>query len=215
MSTPAGQHIVVGISGASGVVYGRRLVEVLTGLDWQVHLLVTKSAWRVMQEEEAIEGVGAAAPLESWLNITPAQAERITRYNINDIAARPASGTFRARAMIIMPASMKTCAGLATGYSEDLMARCADVFLKERRPLVVVPRETPLSSIHLRNLLTLSEAGAHIVPAMPGFYCGPKSMADLVDFMVMKVLNLLNIDHHISMTWEGPRHERPEGVQDH
>lgn len=201
------RHIVVGISGASGVRYGIRLVETLVRLGWRVHLLVTKSGWRVMQEEEGL-AVGSTSPLTAWLNLTEEQIRSITVYNIADIAARPASGTFRARAMIVIPASMKTCAALAHGYSDDLLSRCADVFLKERRPLVVVPRESPLSAIHLRNLLTLAEAGAHVVPAMPGFYCQPKTLDDVVDFMVMKVLNLLDIDHNIAMTWEGPR-ERP------
>lgn len=197
------RHLVVGISGASGTRYGMRLIETVVRLGWKVHLIVTNSGWRVMQEEEGL-AVGSTSPLTAWLKLTDEQASAITTYNIRDIAAKPASGTFRARAMIVMPASMKTCAGIAHGYSDDLLGRCADVFLKERRPLVLVPRETPLSAIHLRNLLTLAEAGAHVVPAMPGFYCQPKSMDDLLDFMVMKVLNLLEIDHDIRMTWEGP-----------
>jgi 4-hydroxy-3-polyprenylbenzoate decarboxylase len=150
-------------------------------------------------------GVGPTAPLEGWLGIDAAAAARVHRYAIGDIAARPASGTFRARAMIIIPASMKTCAALAHGYTDDLMTRCADVFLKERRPLAIVPRETPLSTIHLQNMLTLAQAGAHVVPAMPGFYCQPGTIDDLVDFMVMKVLNVLGIDHDIAMEWQGPR----------
>lgn len=201
-------HLVVGISGASGVRYGMRLVEKVTAMGWDVHLLVTRSAWRVVQEEEGLTGAGAGSPLTSWLNLAPHQVDRVHTYNIRDIAARPASGTFRARAMVIIPASMKTVAALAHGYTDDLMTRCADVFLKERRPLVVVPRETPLSAIHLENMLTLSRAGAHIVPAMPGFYCEPKSLDDIVDFMVMKVLNLLGIEHDLAMEWEGPRVER-------
>lgn len=198
------RHIVVGISGASGIRYGIRFVEKVACLGWHVHLMVTKSAWRVMQEEERLPGVGASAPLERWLNLGEEQLRRITMYNIGDIAALPASGTFRARAMVVIPASMKTCAAIAHGYSEDLLSRCADVFLKERRPLVIVPRETPLSLVHLRNLTSLAEAGVHVVPAMPGFYCQPKDIGDLLDFMVMKVLNLLSIDHDIEIKWDGP-----------
>ncbi|CAN5312989.1 flavin prenyltransferase UbiX [soil metagenome] len=198
-------HIVVGISGASGVRYGMRLIEKLVALDWNVHLLVTKNAWRVMQEEEHLDAASASAPLSAWLKITPEQEKLIHRYNISDIAALPASGTFQARAMIMMPARMKTCAALAHGYSSDLLGRCADVFLKERRHLIIVPRETPLSVVHLRNLLTLAEAGAHVVPAMPGFYAGAQTLEDLLDFMVMKVLNLIQIPHDIEMKWEGPR----------
>jgi len=207
--TGNGRHIVVGISGASGIRYGMRFIEVVVRNGWTVHLLVTPSGWRVLQEEEGLEGVGTRTPLNEWLRISPEQAaSQVIQYNIRDIAAKPASGTFKAAAMVIIPASMKTCAGIAHGYTDDLLARCADVFLKERRPLAIVPRETPLSVIHLRNLTTLAEAGAHVIPAMPGFYCSPKSIDDLLDFMVMKVLNTLQIDHDIQMTWEGPRAER-------
>lgn len=203
------RQIVIGISGASGVRYGIRMVERLVALDWHVHLIVTQSAWRVMQEEEGLEGVGSTAPLTSWLNITAEQAAaQITTYNIRDIAARPASGTFRARAMIVIPASMKTMAAMAHGYADDLLVRCADVFLKERRPLIVVPRETPLGVIHLQNMLELARAGAHIAPAMPGFYCNPKTIDDLIDFMVMKTLNLAGIEHELPLEWEGPRKQR-------
>lgn len=201
-------HIVVGISGASGIRYGVRFVEVLVELGWHVHLIVTPAAWRVMQEEENRPGIGSTSPLTDWLRVDDTQMEQITVYNYRDIAARPASGTFKARAMVVIPASMKTCGCIAHGISDDLLGRCADVFLKEKRPLVVVPRETPLSLIHLRNLTTLSEAGAHIVPAMPGFYCNPKTIDDLVDFMVMKLLNLLDIEHRFNLEWEGPRKER-------
>jgi 4-hydroxy-3-polyprenylbenzoate decarboxylase len=208
--TATSRHIVVGISGASGIRYGMRFIETVVRNGWTVHLIVTNSGWRVMQEEEGLAGVGTRSPLTEWLRITPEQAaNQIVTYNIRDIAAKPASGTFRAAAMVVIPASMKTCAGIAHGYSDDLLTRCADVFLKERR-LAIVPRETPLGLIHLRNLVTLAEAGAHVIPAMPGFYCNPKTIDDLLDFMVMKVLNTLSIDHDIAMTWEGPRSEREE-----
>ncbi|MBI1290877.1 UbiX family flavin prenyltransferase [bacterium] len=199
-----GRHIVVGISGASGVRYGIRFVETLVRGGWTVHLMVTNSGWRVMQEEEKL-AVGSRSPLTDWLRITEEQAiKQVVVYNIRDIAARPASGTFKATAMVVIPASMKTCAAIAHGYSDDLLSRCADVFLKERRPLAIVPRETPLGLIHLRNLTTLAEAGAHIIPAMPGFYCQPQTIDDLLDFMVMKVLNVLGIEHDLKLSWEGP-----------
>ena len=205
MSAPVQrQRIVVGIAGASGTVYGTRLVEQLVHHNWEVHLLVSTSTWKVMQAELGIVGASPSTPLTDWLRVSGQQVrDQIHTYNIRDIAAPMASGTFRARGMIIIPASMKTVAAIAHGYSDNLLTRCADCFLKERRPLVVVPRETPLSSIHLRNLLTLSEAGAHIVPAMPGFYHNPASIDDLVNFMVTKVLNLLDIDHDVAMEWQG------------
>jgi 4-hydroxy-3-polyprenylbenzoate decarboxylase len=203
------RSIVVGLSGASGSIYGIRFVETTLRLGYDVHLIVTPSAWRVMQEECGLDGVGASSPLSAWLKAATAEdLERVHVYHNKDIAALPASGTFRAQAMVIIPASMKTVGGLAAGYSEDLLLRAADVFLKERRPLVVVPRETPLSLIHLRNLVTISEAGAHVVPAMPGFYHEPKSIDDIVDFMVMKVLDVLNIEHSLPHAWLGPRRER-------
>jgi 4-hydroxy-3-polyprenylbenzoate decarboxylase len=197
-------RVVVGLAGASGTVYGIRLIERLVELDHEVHLLVSASTWKVMQAELGLRGLGPSSALPEWI---PGDPERLARqvhsYNIRDIAAPMASGTFRARGMIVMPASMKTVAAIAHGYSDNLLTRCADCFLKERRPLVVVPRETPLSTIHLRNLLTLAEAGAHVVPAMPGFYHQPETIDDLVDFMVMKVLELLGIEHRYSMAWQG------------
>ncbi len=202
------KHLVVGISGASGIRYGIRFVEHATRLGWTVHLMVTASGWRVMQEEENLPGVGSSSPLTDWLHLGPEQQPRIVRYGIRDIAAKPASGTFGARAMVVIPASMKTCAAIAHGYSDDLLTRCADVFLKEARPLVLVPRETPLGLIHLRNLTALSEAGAHIVPAMPGFYTNPETLDDLLDFMSVKVFNLLGIEHDLGMRWDGPRNAR-------
>lgn len=200
-------RIVVGLAGASGTIYGQRLVEKLVHLGWDVHLLVSSSTWKVMQAELGRPGIGPGSPLTEWLNLDAATiARRVTTYNIRDIAAPMASGTFRARAMIVMPCSMKTVAAIAHGYSDNLLTRCADCFLKERRPLIVVPRETPLSVIHLRNLLTLAEAGAHVVPAMPGFYSNPRSIDDLVDFMVMKVLELAGIEHDYDLAWKGPAH---------
>jgi len=205
----APKTLIVGISGASGTAYGIRFVERALRMGHLVHLIVTNSGWRVMQEECGIAGSGAGAPLSVWLRAaTKDDLSRATLHNNRDIAALPASGTFRAHAMVIIPASMKTVAGLACGYSEDLLLRAADVFIKERRPLVVVPRETPLSVIHLRNMTTLAEAGVHVVPAMPGFYAEPKSVDDIIDFMAMKVFDVLGIEHGIPQAWAGPRHER-------
>lgn len=198
------RDVVVGITGASGTVYGIELVRRLVALDYRVHLMVSGSGWRVMQAEMGMEGVGPSTPLCGWLGVDEERAAtRITCYNVKDIAALPASGTFRARGMVICPASMKTVAAVAHGYSDSLLTRCADVFLKERRPLVLVPRETPLSAIHLANMHTLAVAGAHILPAMPGFYHKPQSVEDMVLFVVMKVLDVLGIEHGIGFEWRG------------
>lgn len=202
----SGKRIVVGLSGASGTIYGVRLIETLVRLGWEVHLLVSASTWKVMQSELGFAGISPSTPLGEWLDIPLESIEtQIVTYNVRDIAAPMASGTFRAAGMIVIPASMKTVAAMAHGYSDNLLTRCADCFLKERRPLVVVPRETPLSTIHLRNMLTLAEAGAHILPAMPGFYHNPKTIDDLVDFIVMKTLELVGIEHEFDMAWRGPR----------
>lgn len=200
------KRIVIGISGASGIVYGTRLVEKLVSMDWEVHLLVSPSAWRVMQAEMGIEAASPSLPLTRWLRLTGEQADqKIVTYNVRDIAAPMASGTFKAHAMAIVPCSMKTAASLATGFTDNLLTRCADCFLKEKRPVLVVPRETPLSTIHLRNLLTLSEAGVHVLPAMPAFYHNPSTIDDLIDFLTMKILEALRIEHDYAMEWKGPR----------
>lgn len=206
--------LVVGISGASGIPYAVRFVEMALRLGHRVHLVVSSGAWRVMQEECAFPNAGPAAPLASWLvNTTEEERARIVYHQVRDIAAAPASGTFRADAMVVIPASMKTLAGLASGYSDNLLLRAGDVFLKERRPLVLVPRETPLSLIHLRNMVTLAEAGAHILPAMPGFYSRPRTIDDMVDFICMKVFDVLGIAHDIPGAWTGPRRQ-PSGEPD-
>lgn len=204
MTPPRARHLVVGLSGASGPHYGIRFVEHALRLGFDVHLMVSQSAWRVMQEECGMEGVGPASPAETWLRIPEGARGRLHEYNNRDIAARPASGTFKAEAMVIVPASMKTVAALAHGYTDNLLTRTADVFLKERRPLVVVPRETPLSLIHLRNLTTLAEAGAMILPAMPGFYHRPRTLDDLFDFLAMKIFDAIGVDHDIPHAWMGP-----------
>ncbi len=202
----APRTLVVGISGASGSIYAIRFLERALRLGHAIHLVVTPSAWRVMQEECGLAGVGAGAPLSSWLRgASPGELGRVTCHGNKDIGAPPASGTFRADAMVVIPASMKTVAGLAHGYSEDLLLRAGDVFIKERRPLVVVPRETPLSAIHLRNMAILADAGVHVLPAMPGFYHDPRSVEDLVDFVVMKVFDVLGMEHQLPHAWRGGR----------
>ena len=201
------KRVVVGLSGASGTVYGTRLIEVLVRMDFEVHLFVSPSTWKVMAAELGIEGVSPSTPMKEWLALSQEEIDaRVRVYNVRDIAAAPASGTFKSHGMVVIPASMKTVAAMAHGYADNLLTRCADCFLKEGRRLIVVPRETPLSLIHLRNLTLLAEAGARIVPAMPGFYHQPKSLGDIVDFMVMKVLDQLGIEHQFQdFVWTGPR----------
>ncbi|MDX1973207.1 MAG: flavin prenyltransferase UbiX [Candidatus Sumerlaeia bacterium] len=202
------KNVVVGLSGASGTIYGIRLLQYLVRMEWTVHLLVSSSTWKVMASEMELPGISPSTPIHEWLGLNEAECKRyIHTYNIRDIAAPMASGTFRSHGMVVVPASMKTIAALAHGYSDNLLTRCADCFLKERRKLILVPREAPLSTIHLRNLTTLSECGAHILPAMPGFYHNPKTLDDLVDFMVMKILDSMDIPHPLEKYhWQGPKH---------
>jgi 4-hydroxy-3-polyprenylbenzoate decarboxylase len=184
--------LIVGISGGSGVVYGVRLLEVLKQLKKETHLIMSAAAKETLV-------------LETNYNVAQVESLASVSYRVNDIAAAPASGTFPTAGMVIIPCSMKTLAGVASGYADNLLLRGADVTLKERRPLVLVPRETPLTTIHIENMLRAAHAGAIILPAMPGFYTRPKSVEDLVDHLVGKVLDLLQIKHDLYARWEGPR----------
>ena len=189
--------LLVGMSGGSGVIYGVRLLEVLKRLKVEAHLIVSTAA----QETLVIETGYKVGHVESL-------ASRV--YRFNDIAAAPASGTFRTKGMVVIPCSMKTLAGVASGYSDNLLLRAAEVTLKERRPLVLVPRETPLTTIHIENMLRVARAGAVVLPAMPGFYDRPKTVDDLIDHVVGKVLDVLNIEHDLYKQWTGPKKERHE-----
>ncbi|ADI02201.1 MAG TPA: UbiX family flavin prenyltransferase [Syntrophothermus lipocalidus] len=195
-------RFILGITGASGVIYGVRLAEELLAREFEVHLIVSNPArvvlaeelgWDIEQEVVAACRQGIRGCFENGLFV----------YENHEIWAPPASGSFRVRGMIIAPCSMSTLAGIANGLSANLVQRAADVVLKERRPLIMVPRETPLSAIHLKNMLELARLGASIVPAMPGFYHKPQSIQDLVDFVVGKVLDLLEIDHDLFRRYEG------------
>ncbi len=194
--------ILVALTGASGVIYGIRLVETLVRRGRRVDLLVSDGARRVMDAEVSLRAGRNADPSE-FLNLTEEELARIRMFSFRDIAALPASGTYRLQGMVIIPASMKTCAAVAHGFSDNLITRAADVALKEKTPLVIVPREAPLSEIHLANLLTLARAGAVVLPAMPGFYHDPKSIDDLVDFVVMKVFDSLSLPHDFPHAWKG------------
>ena len=182
---------IIGITGASGVVYGLRLVEFLLNQNYEVHLVVTDPARIVIAQEMKwdIE--------EDWKLAIQSHLPTgdLIIYDNSSIAAPIASGSFRVDGMLVIPCTMASIAAFANGSARSLLERSADVMLKEKRPLIVVPRETPLSAIHLRNMLSLAEAGAHIVPAMPAFYADPATIGDLVDFLVGKVLDAMDIEH--------------------
>lgn len=198
----ANQRYIVGITGASGSVYGIRLTEVLLSLGYTVHLVISNAGWRVLKEEMDWEASGREEMLEQYFGEWSGQ---LVYHSFSDIGATIASGSFQVKAMIIVPCSMGTLANIAGGMSANLMTRAADVVLKEERKLVIVPRETPLQAIHLENMLKLARMGVSIVPAMPAFYYRPKTLDDTVDFMVGKVLDILDIEHQLFERWGNGR----------
>lgn len=189
---------VVAITGASGVIYGIRLVQELLQRDHEIHLIASKPALIVAEQEL---GWKCSGPWEeTWHRYIP--GEKLFCYDNSDIAARTASGSFITQGMIIIPCSMSTVAAVANGLSNNLIERTADVMLKEKRRLIIVPRETPLSSVHLRNMLTLADMGVHLIPAMPGFYHNPHTIEDLIDFLVGKVMDGMGINHNLFKRYE-------------
>ncbi|WP_274650937.1 UbiX family flavin prenyltransferase [Paenibacillus humicola] len=180
--------IVVGISGSTGAIYGIRLLEWLRKLEVETHLIV--SGWA----EKTIA-------IETDYTIDQVKSLATKVYSAGNQAALISSGSFVTDGMVIIPCSMKTLAAVSHGYADQLIARAADVILKERRRLVLVPRESPLNEIHLENMLRLARMGASIVPPMPAFYNKPKSVQDIVDHTVARVLDQLGIDNSVSKRW--------------
>ena len=199
--------LILGVSGASGLIYAVRTLKFLLEADYEIELVASKSTYMVWQSEQNIR-----------MPVEPVQQERFWRQQAEvegagklychpwgDVGAKIASGSFRTLGMIVIPCSMGTVAKLANGLSSDLLERAADVQLKEGRKLVIVPRETPFSLIHLRNLTTLAEAGTKVVPAIPAWYHNPQTIEDLVDFVVARALDQLDIDCIPIQRWQGSR----------
>ncbi|HEU4801485.1 MAG TPA: flavin prenyltransferase UbiX [Gemmatimonadales bacterium] len=189
--------IVFAITGASGAPYAVRLLAVLAHAKVPVWLIVSSHGQRLLEQES---GIGTMDELKSatggdWSTVTP--------FTDNDRGALPASGSQRTRGMVVCPCSMGTVSAIAHGSSRSLVERAADVTLKERRRLVVVPRETPMSLVHLKNLTLLAEAGATVLPAAPGFYHRPTEVAQLVDFVVQRVLDQFELDIDLAPRWNG------------
>jgi 4-hydroxy-3-polyprenylbenzoate decarboxylase len=184
-------RILIGINGASGVIYGIRLLQVLSGIKGvETHLIVTLAGEQTIEIETEYKAGEIKALAHYW-------------YRIDDIAACPASGSFKHEGMIIAPCSMKTLSALAHSYADNLLTRAADVTLKERRRLLLLVRETPLHLGHLRNMVSVTEMGGIIMPPIPAFYCKPKEIQDIVDHTVGKALDLLNIEHNLFSRWPG------------
>ena len=194
--------VTLALTGASGMPYGIRLLESLLQARIRVYLVYSQAAQIVARQEMALSLPGRAKETEAFFTERfSAEPGQLRVFGREEWFAPVASGSNPADAMVICPCTMGTLASVATGLSDNLIERAADVMLKERRPLVLVPRETPLSSIHLRNMLRLSDAGATILPANPGFYHHPKNIDAVVDFVVARILDQLRIDHSLMSRW--------------
>ncbi|QDL38143.1 UbiX family flavin prenyltransferase [Rhodoferax sediminis] len=185
------RRFIIAISGASGAVYGVRLLQVLQRTPGvESHLVVSETGWRTLQHELAMER-------------TAVQALAHQVHDVSNVGAAIASGSFQCAGMVVAPCSMRTLAAVAHGLADNLLTRAADVMLKERRRLVLMVRETPLHLGHLRNMVSVTEMGGIVCPPLPAFYLRPASVAEIVDHSVARVLDLLDVPHHLAPRWEG------------
>lgn len=200
--------LVMGVTGASGAPYAVRLLECLLVAQCPIQLIISAHGLRLLEVESGISGIDALRARvgeSSW-------DRHVKVFSDSDRGAAPASGSARSAGMVVCPCSMGTLSAISAGASRSLIERAADVVLKERRPLVLVPRETPLSAVHLQNMLRVTRAGAVVMPASPGFYHRPTKVVELVDFVVARVLDHLGVEHGLVPRWDGARgdeHGRP------
>ena len=200
------RHVVVAVTGASGVRYGLRVLEVLHGAGIDVSVAVSVGGARVLAIEEGVRVDPSAPKISALFKVRRGRrAPAVRALALDDIAAPVCSGTHAVDGMIVVPCSMGTLSRIAHGNSGNVIERAADVMLKEGRPLVLVPREAPLSRIHIDNMLRAHDAGAAIVPASPGFYHHPKKIGDLVDQVVTKALDRLGVRLELIPRWKTPR----------
>ncbi|MGV9862546.1 UbiX family flavin prenyltransferase [Rhodococcus koreensis] len=195
-----GMKLVVGMTGATGAAIGIRILEALGDLGVETHLVITKWA-------------RATIHMETPYSVNDVMALASKTYSEQDQAAAIASGSYRVDGMIVAPCSMKTLAAIRCGYGDGLVARAADVSLKEQRRLVLVPRESPLSAIHLENMLALTRAGAMMLPPMPAFYNNPETTADIVDHIVSRVLDQFGLDNSLTTRWNGTKAARNHSIE--
>lgn len=197
-------RVAVGITGASGALYAVRTLAALLAADVRVDLVVSDFGRRLLADElgpdAAVDRLGSYLTARYGVSFAP---DALAVHRNRDVGAAIASGTSPCEAMVIVPCSMKTLAGVAHGLSRNLIERAADVALKERRPLVIVPRETPMSLPQLRNMVLCAEAGAHMLPAMPAFYQRPDTLDDLADFIAGKIVSCLGFDQDLFPAWTG------------
>lgn len=184
------KRVLVCLTGASGAIYGVRLLRALKSNGHEVHLIISKWGEETLKYETGIDSETLAKEADFF-------------YNEQDLAAGPASGTFPIDSMVVIPCSMKTLAGIAHGYADNLIARAADCNLKERRTLIIVPRETPYNLIHIRNMAAVTEAGGIVIPASPAFWTKPKTIENLVDSVVERVLAHLGVSDDERAIWTG------------
>ncbi len=199
------KSIIVGITGASGSVYARTLLAHLNASAdvTRIDLVISQAGARVVGEELGLNVAGADRRVVREL--LGEDSEKVIVHSPNDIGATIASGSYLADAMVIVPCSMSTLGAIASGITRDLVHRAADVVLKENRRLILVPRETPLNVIHLENMLKLAQAGVRIIPAMPGFYHHPKTIDDLIEHFIHRLLDHLGVPHQQQTRWEGSK----------
>lgn len=199
MSTPW----VVGVTGASGTPYAKAVIRALLEAGCRVDLVVSRAARLTLLDETGVQWNDGRweDSVTAWLGLE--DLSRVAHWSPGDLAAGPSSGSYPTRGMVVVPASAAAVAGIALGLSKDLLQRAAAVTLKERRPLVVVPRETPLARATLQQLLALDEAGAVVLPASPAFYAGARDVQQLVDFVAGRVLDVLAVEHSLYRRWSG------------
>ena len=195
------KKIVIAICGASGSIYATRLLQALLVQPVQVHLIISDAGAQVMAQELDLLPTGLLEKIKKEVAFHPDATLEL--FDVHTFFAPPASGSFLHDGMVVVPCSMKTLACIASGIADNLILRCADVCLKEKRRLIIVPRETPLNTIHLNNMLQAATAGAVLLPAMPSFYSDPQTIEDVVDTVVARILDHLTIPHELVPRWEG------------
>ncbi|HEX9020114.1 MAG TPA: flavin prenyltransferase UbiX [Nitrospirota bacterium] len=192
----------IAISGASGAPYAYRVLQMLVKGGHKIYLCISGDGLSILNDETELKLKGSETDVQYALEKHFASGEgQITYFDEDYLYAPIASGSIKVDAMAVIPCSMKTLASIANGFASNLIERAADVMLKERRNLIIVPRETPLSAIHLNNMLTLARAGCHIIPAMPAFYHHPKKVSDMVDFIAGRVLDSMGVENDLSPRW--------------
>ena len=199
------KSIVIAITGASAIQLGERSIQLLLKNDKKVDLILSKGAYEVAKSERNINiPVEPSSQIDFWRNKLKVESGKLTCYRWNDHSASIASGSHKTKGMVIVPCSMGTLGRISSGFSLDLIERCADVHLKEKRPLIIAPRESPFNLIHIENIKRLMESGAIIVPPIPAWYTNPKTIEDIIDFIVVRLFDSLGEDLDNIKRWDGP-----------